>query len=847
MNKKRFLALCAVFALGAGFLGGCGEGGGTSSGISSEPQVKLWSAPALEKIMRDDVIEDTDPASLTIELCKNEVEGAQFIITPENGYKVGFFDVEISELTNADGESIPRDSVKIYLQKYINVVNEIGSNPDLHAGYIPDAILPFDVAKEYGENTVKGVNQGVYVTVETQPDTAAGEYTGICTVTVDGKAYTLPVSVTVWNFAISEEVHTQSLFQIWQDELMNGELDSSDEMYEVYYDKLADYRVSATNLPGDDTLEGFVAAAQEAAEDPRISAFAMPYTSVYIEGVGPDIDYDMTERYLKGLIYASTEEVNLLDKMVYYFGALIDEPQYTNSYDVAGRIFDGINALEEKIAADLDEEGFFDDKSTEFREHMLDTLLNIPNILTTYHTPEYFDDAELTYCPLFNEFDGEENMAVYQQCKEANGSIWWYGCMGPCHPYPSYHQDDNLLGARILGIMQFDYGIDGNLYWAVNCYSKQTSGTGDALRPADPYEDASRWFPDWPTSGEGYLFYPGLDYGLDEPVASLRLESVRDGMEDYEYLYELDRLTEGLSGYYGTEITTDAMVSNLYDRLYHGVQYIPDNENFLEVRRELASLIEQCGADNKLVLNGIEYAGDSATLRFLAAEGYSVTVNGEAVSGNVQGSGRSYVYTMRMDQPSNSFEIALTKDGKTTEVSVFAGGRTEIVSTLDEEGDTAILHPNDPAVEISHNADPAYAVSGGSAKAVIESRFDPDNPLATLTYNPQISFSLKELGLEIDKLDGFIFNVYNAGETDVPLRVMLGAKGSEYQLAEYTLRKGQWTSVRLDSLYLTNWSSLASATEIILEFNNTVDNLNKEAMPLQVLYFDDVIYSEKTE
>lgn len=827
-----------------GILGGCGEGDRTSSG--GEPQVRLWSAPALEKIMRDDIVEDTDPASLTIELCKNEVEGAQFIITPENGYKVRSFDVEISELTNGEGQSIPAGDVKIYLQKYINVVNKIGSNPYLHAGYIPDAILPFDVAKEYGENTVEGVNQGVYVTVETQPDTAAGNYTGVCTVTVDGKPYTLPVSVTVWNFAISEEVHSQTLFQIWQDELMNGELDSSDEMYEVYYEKLADYRISATNLPGDDTLEGFVEAAKKAAEDPRISAFAMPYTSVYIEGVGADIDYDMTERYLKGLIYASTEEVNLLEKMVYYFGALIDEPQYTNSYDVAGRIFDGINALEETIAADLEDEGFFDGKSAEFRENMLDTLLNIPNILTTYHTPEYFDDAELTYCPLFNEFDGEENMETYQQCKEANGSIWWYGCMGPCHPYPSYHQDDNLLGARILGIMQFDYGIDGNLYWAVNCYSKQTSGTGDALRPSDPYEDASRWFPDWPTSGEGYLFYPGLDYGLDEPVPSLRLEAVRDGIEDYEYLYELERLTGELSGYYDTEITTESMVSNLYDRLYHGVQYIPDNENFLAVRRELASIIEQCGAENKLVLNGIEYSGESATLRFLAAEGYSVTVNGESVSGTVQGSGRSYSYTMRMDQPSNSFEVALTKDGETTEVSVFAGGKMRILSSLDEEADTAILHPNDPAVEISYNADSAYAISGGSVKAMIESKFDPENPLATLTYNPQIAFSLEELSLDIEKLDGFIFNVYNAGETDVTLRILLGASGREYQIAEYILKKGRWTSVQTDSIYLTNWSSLSSTTEIILEFNNTVNNLNKEPMPLQILYFDDIICSEKT-
>ena len=35
---------------------------------------------------------------------------------------------------------------------------------------------------------------------------------------------------------------------------------------------------------------------------------------------------------------------------------------------------------------------------------------------------------------------------------------------------------------------------------------------------------------------EGALFYPGLDAGIEGPVASMRLKALRDGMEDYEYL-----------------------------------------------------------------------------------------------------------------------------------------------------------------------------------------------------------------------------------------------------------------------------------------------------------------------
>lgn len=846
MKKNTFIVSALVMAFGAFALVGCEDSsGGASGAVGGEPSVKLWSATNLDKIMRDDVIENTTPAALNFELCQNEVEGAQFLITPQDGYKVGSFEVEISDLKSPNGDVIKKDALKIYLEKYINVTNKMGPNPLLHAGYIPDALLPFDVAVEYGENRVEGVNQSIYVTLETQTETPAGTYTGECTVDVDGTEFVIPVRATVWDFAISEEVHIQSLFQIWQDELMNGELDSSDEMYRVYYDKLAEYRISATNLLAD-TQEEFIEEAKKATENPKISAFALPYTSVYVSGVGMDINYGEVKSYLKNMILESTEEVFLLDKLVYYFGALIDEPQYTQSYDIAKRIFVGVNALEEELLSELEEEGYFSDKTEEYRKRVEDTLLNIPNLLTTYYTPEYFEDDELTYCPLFNELDGEENMAQYQKLKEANGSLWWYGCMGPCHPYPSYHQDDNLLGARILGIMQYDYDIDGNLYWAVNCYSKQTAGTGDLLRPADPYVDAPRWFPDWPTNGEGYLFYPGLDYGMDEPVVSLRLEAIRDGNEDYEYLYKLNQLTQGLSEYYDMEITTDGMVSNLYDRIYHGVQYVPDNENFLQVRRELAAIIERCGMDNKLVINGIRYSGDSATIEFLAADGYTAIVNGQNIEGKEQGKGRKYSYTIRMNEASNYFDISLQGNGETYETSVLAGGKTAVYSSVDTEAETEKLIPNDSAVQISFNEDSNFSVSGGSAKMYIESKFDPENPLATLTYNPQVSLDISAAQIDPMNLNSFIFEIYNDSDIDVDMRVKLKAPGSEYQLATYSLKKGQWTSIRLEGIYLTNWASLSKTQYIVLEFNNTVSNANKEGMPPQTLYLDDIIYSERT-
>ena len=854
MMKKTIAFLLAVLI--ALSVAACSDG--KESGQSGEAGVRIWSAYALEKIMRDDVYENTAPASLVYEMAKNEVEGAQFIITPEEGCKVDAFNVTVSDLKNSKGKSIPREDVNIYLQKYINVTNKMSTDPAAHAGFTPDALLPFAKAVEYGENRVEGVNQAVYMTVETHTDTLPGVYTGEVNVEISGKIYPVPVSVTVWDFAISEETHIQSLFSIWQQELIYGELDSSNEMYALYYEYLAEHRLSAGPLISmfwnNFTVDEYVEAVKKADADPRISTYSIPYRTAY----GQDMDYDYVKSVVKKIVLASEKDGELLDKAVYYFGALIDEPQYTGTFELAHRIFVGIDQMEESIITELAEEGYFDDYSPETAEIIKEKIRKIPNILTTSYTltetqeVTEFEFGECTYCPLFNELHGynnvagEENLSLYTRLKEVNGSLWWYGCNGPDYPYPSYHIDSPLLGARILGTMQYDYNIDGNLYWCVNSYSQSnTINNGDVVRASDPYEDAARNSPTWPTNGEGFLLYPGIDYGIKGPVGSIRLEAIRDGNEDYEYYYLLNQLTEGLSEYYDMEITTEGMVSNLYDRLYNGVQYAPDVENFYAVKRELAQIIERCGQDNKLVVNGIKYSGENATIEFLVSSDYAVKVNGNGITGTKQGDGNKYTYTIKMDKPSNAFEIEIEKDGKTSEVTVQAGGKTAVLSDFNEQSDLALLTPNDQKVSLSFNSLEEYAVSGGSAKAVIESKFDPDDPFATLLYNPQLSIDVKKNNLDLTKMNTLVFSIYNASGTDIDLRVRFDAGGVMYTAQEIVLKDGKWTDVRLENIYLTNWSSLSRTKYILLEFNNTVNNANEQAMPLQTVYIDDMIYTEK--
>ncbi len=853
---KKILNSVVIMMLLVLSLTACSKGESKTTTKTVDPDCLVWTTNGLEKIMRDDVYEREFSNLLSIELSQNEVEGGQIIITPRNSYKVNSFTITVEDLKDSNGNVISKDNIDIYLEKYIEVKNKMSYNVDSHAGFFPDAILPFDKAVEYNENTVNGVNQGIYITVTTTKDTVPGLYSGKCNLVIDGKDFMVPMSVKVYNFAISDETHSQSLFAIWQQDLIYGELDGSNEMYAAYYEFLAEHRISASNplssYWGQFKLEDYIEEAKRISKDPRVSTYAIPQ----MNSTTQTMDYGYLKSFILGVVRESEKNAEILDKAVYYFGAYIDEPEYTHTYALAHRIFNEINAMEEEVISELESTGFFDDKSDEETAIIKEKIRKIPNILTASYTntannPEgvVFEFGECTYCPLFNEYDGYndaakmDNLTLYQKLKEVNGSVWWYGCNGPCYPYPCYHIDDSLIGARILGTMMYNYKVDGNLYWEVNAYSQSnTIGYGDIVRSANPYDDAARNCPSWPTNGEGFLLYPGVDYGIFGPVGSLRLEAIRDGNEDYEYYYLLNTLTSELSEYYQDEISTDDMVQSLYDRLYSGCKYINNYNNFFDVRSELASTIERCNENNKMVVKKLSYSKEYATIEFYVASGYDVSVNNEAIDGVKQGNGYKYTYTIKMDQETNKFDIYISGN-ETSEVIINAGGKTKIISEFNNEENISLLSGNDESIVITYNAQSSYAHDEGSAKVEITSIFDPNDTNKTIAYAPRVSVNLKEARIDINKLSSVMLNIYNGSEIDVPMIVRLSAKGFHFDVKTYTLNKG-WNTIVIDGINLLGWQNLSSADKLVFEFYNTVNGQNMEAMPKQTLYFDDIIISE---
>lgn len=173
--------------------------------------------------------------------------------------------------------------------------------------------------------------------------------------------------------------------------------------------------------------------------------------------------------------------------------------------------------------------------------------------------------------------------------------VGWYVCCIPFHhPEVNYFINYPGLDPRILEWMNWKFGIKQTLYWGVNVWHGQREVDSNVKPPGEP-----RW-PDIPWNphsyadynGDGNLTYPWPDGDL---LASVRLELIRDGAEDYEYFYILDDLAKqirakGLSGRFvkkaQTALRLDPIVTDPRN-------YETDPMKLMAYRDHVGSLIEQ--------------------------------------------------------------------------------------------------------------------------------------------------------------------------------------------------------------------------------------------------------------
>ena len=553
---------------------------------------KIWHAYSTENLISDwdyfngkpeNLMYANRDKTLRFKCLKNENEGAQLMITANN--YIASFDFELPDVSGDSG-TISKDNFSVSVAHYMNV--DFSNEKESMGGLYPDALIPLKNYKFRRMNFIdKGRSQSLYINLRTQNDTPAGEYKGIGKLHLDNEVIDIPFEVKVYDATLPSEVHQNAAFGIWYNQIEKGEKDNiGPEINRNYYDFIVEKRISPRELPPElttdsneftDFIKNYV---DLVAKNEKIAGLRLPITSF-------DVSQERVEKLFQKLIdknlelrYAGDSEIDLFKKIYFY----MDDEPFASMFDKVREhdkaIYDAKIAKRSQLTAYPD---------------LYESFMHIPNVVTREYLPELVATETKggiqTWCPLMNFFQTAKNRELYKQRqastdRECGEGVWWYTCCDPISPYPNFHLDAKLIYSRILRYMQFDYDIEGSIFWSVNYYSKYVKGqTLDRDLWTDPIS--------WATcAGDGMLVYPGYDFGIKGPITTLRLESILASNEEYEYLWMIDQKVQEYNSSKGTSYKTNELLSKYYEKLFTNMIANTDVDSFESVRVEFLSLVE---------------------------------------------------------------------------------------------------------------------------------------------------------------------------------------------------------------------------------------------------------------
>jgi len=174
------------------------------------------------------------------------------------------------------------------------------------------------------------------------------------------------------------------------------------------------------------------------------------------------------------------------------------------------------------------------------------------------------------WVPQLGRFD--EQMEVIQQRIASGHPVWFYTCLFPNGKYMNRLMDYPLLKTRLLQWLDFRYGFTGFLHWGWSYW------TPEPMFDTQPVIDANTTLL---PSGDAFIVYP--DPAKKSVYSSLRLETMLQGIEDYELLAALKSRDPAAANRLAGEA-----VAGLTD-------YVRDPEKFRAIEGELLEALAKPG------------------------------------------------------------------------------------------------------------------------------------------------------------------------------------------------------------------------------------------------------------
>ncbi len=379
----------------------------------------------------------------------------------------------------------------------------------------------------------KGGYKAVYLTIKIPRDAEAGLYKGVVTVKTDKEDVSLPLSLRVYPLTLPDERHlmvtewhSTGNFKKFHD------IDASDserfyEMLTVYAENMAEHRQNVFRVSLDLIICKRAANGDLKFDFSRFDKWADIFWDT---GRMDLLETGFVARFGEG--GWSSREIILRD-----FRAQMESNG--KRITVPGKEFlpQFLPALENHLR----EKGWLE--KTVF--HIADEPSN-HNVMSWRQASDYvhryapsirrIDAIETTHC-----FDRLEiwvpkldHLAtwhdVFKRAQSRGYELWFYTVgIFQKGSYPNKTVDVPLIESRILHWLNYRFGLKGYLHWGFNRWTDDPFAAPGTHR------------------GDGWHVYPKKD-GL---INSLRWEQMRNGIQDYEYLYMLEdkisKIKAGLS------------------------------------------------------------------------------------------------------------------------------------------------------------------------------------------------------------------------------------------------------------------------------------------------------------
>ena len=557
--------------------------------LAQTPSVEVWAVPSAVKVRPDDRVQprnlvwDKSTKTISIAGAKNEHVPFQIVITvppPPNRYHPaasGFF-VEASDLVSGTSR-LARDQVKLYFEHVI--LCPAKSGPFGETGFWPDALAPltdpFGMAAPFRE-AVR--NRGTWVDVITPPDLPAGDYAGTIRVTQNSQEVDrLNLRLKVYNFALPAETHLitymgvsgrslaafhqvapsspeakallrkyhaflyASRMEPWFNEALQPQIKESGgavtlsfdaEAYDLYMKQWKTKRVILESAP-----RGLIGRSRSA----EISPETAPLVKSYLKQVR---DY--------------YRENGWLDRLV--FNSPIDEPNTAEEFE----------------------------ETRKWASLVHEAAPGVPFLATKTPVPQHAEWGTLrgfvdNFSIHGNDLNGTEIRDAIREEQAKGGEMSWYISCDQAYPQPNYFIDAPAMDPLMVPWITWRYGMQGILYWDMKYWSEVKSPW------TDPVTFMSGFFcsDGGVLNGEGSLLYPGSETkqhtgqaNVDGPVSSIRFQLLREGIEDYEYLWMLKSLGDAAFA----DDAVKSMVVNVG-------AFSRNPEELFAVRTKMARRIEQ--------------------------------------------------------------------------------------------------------------------------------------------------------------------------------------------------------------------------------------------------------------